>query len=334
MRLVPKPLVEHLTAEPYAFSFHQVVRLLNAWRQTRADKEGNVQPLRMGAHAHLNWPPGDVFLVDIPKDPHADIRLSVNFMGLAGVQGALPIPVTELLLARKRKGDFVLQDFLDIFHNRLLHLLHNVARHQHVVFNTVRPHETMLGKTFLGVAGLGEEAVRNRMAIPDQALPFSAGILWQQPRSKEGLRQIIENYLSIPSKISSPIGRWVTITSDQQSRIGTKKHQLNVLGDTAVLGNRAWQQDYYVDVILGEMNRTMYERLIPTGHAFAHVRDLCHLYVRQRCSVRVKLNLCAQDRTQMKLNGKSALGWTSFVGGTSARYSNIGAQYILHRVGG
>lgn len=334
MRLVQKPLVEKLTVEPYTFSFHQVVRLLNAWRQTRMASNGNVQSLRMGAHAHLNWPPGDVFLVDIPKDTDTPIRLNVNFMGLAGVQGPLPMPYTEILLKRTRQGDFVLQDFLDIFHNRLLHLLHSVERHQRVIFNTVRPHETALGRTFLCVAGLGEEGVRDRMAIPDQALPFSAGIMWQQPRSKEGLRQIIENYLSVPTKISPPVGRWVPITSDQQSRIGIGLGQLNALGDTAVLGKRAWQQDYYVDAVLGEMSRAMYERLIPTGHAFAHIRDVCHLYVRQRCSVRIKLKLQAKDRTHMCLDGKSALGWTSFLQGHSSRYSDQGAQYLMHRVSG
>lgn len=334
MRVVAKPLVEEIVSTPYKFSFHQVLRLLHAWRQTVADKDGKVRQIRMGSHVHLNWPPGDIFLVDIPKDHKDPIRLSVNFTGLAGIQGPLPMPVTEALLKRKRKGDFVLQDFLDIFHNRLLHLMHNVERQRHVSLNPVRPHETALGKSFLGMAGLGEEKVRGRMAVNDQSLPFYSGIMWQQPRSSSGLASVISNYLNMPAKLSPPIGRWVHIEKDQQSLIGTQKGQLNVLGDTAVLGRRAWQQDYYVDLALGEMNRDMYERLVPTGHAFPHIRDLCHLYVRQRCSLRVKLRLAEPDRSPMKLDGKSALGWTTFLTGKSDRYENQGAQYILHSVGG
>ncbi|USO01677.1 MAG: type VI secretion system baseplate subunit TssG [Alphaproteobacteria bacterium] len=336
MRVLPKALVDELITTPYAFSFHQVMRLLNAWRSSKTDKslEGQkpVQPLRIGGHVHLNWPPGDIFFVDIPKDIHSPIRLNVNFMGLAGVQGPLPLPITELILKRRRAGDFVFQDFLDIFHNRLLHLLHDVARKRHVMLNTKRPHETAMGKAFLAIAGLGETESRNRMAFPDRALPFYAGLLWQNPRNISGLIQLLIHYFSIPVTVQTSVGRWVSIDSSQQTRLGRKCGQLNRLGDTAVLGQRAWQQDYYVDVVMSTMSHAMYESLIPSGHGFLHLQDLCHLYIHKRCSVRVKLTLPEEERQTMRVDGTASLGWTTYLSGKSKRPNDRGAQYILTRI--
>jgi len=47
-------------------------------------------------------------------------EVHVNFMGIAGIQGPLPLPYTEILMSRMRQKDMAFRDFLDIFNHRLV----------------------------------------------------------------------------------------------------------------------------------------------------------------------------------------------------------------------
>ena len=44
--------------------------------------------------------------------------MDINFMGLVGPMGVLPIHITELVLQRMRAKDFAMRDFFNIFNHR------------------------------------------------------------------------------------------------------------------------------------------------------------------------------------------------------------------------
>ncbi|EGW44067.1 hypothetical protein HMPREF0178_03084, partial [Bilophila sp. 4_1_30] len=78
-----------------------------------------------GVPASDSIPAGEVRGVAFPEGGAP--RLDVNLLGLAGMDGPLPPHVALLVRERMRAGDPAFQEFLDLFHNRLLHLWRDMA---------------------------------------------------------------------------------------------------------------------------------------------------------------------------------------------------------------
>ena len=51
-------------------------------------------------------------------------RMVINFMGLVGPSGVLPLYYTELIVERIRQKDRAMLNFLDIFHHRMTSLFY------------------------------------------------------------------------------------------------------------------------------------------------------------------------------------------------------------------
>ena len=100
---------------PWRFDVWQAGAILEAWKG-RMD---------WGVPASDIIPAGVVRGVAFPEGGAP--RLDVNLLGLAGMDGPLPPHVALLVRERMRAGDPAFQEFLDLFHNRILHLWRDMA---------------------------------------------------------------------------------------------------------------------------------------------------------------------------------------------------------------
>ena len=100
---------------PWRFDVWQASAILEAWKG-RMD---------WGVPASDSIPAGEVRGVAFPEGGAP--RLDVNLLGLVGMDGPLPPHVALLVRERMRAGDPAFQEFLDLFHNRLLHLWRDMA---------------------------------------------------------------------------------------------------------------------------------------------------------------------------------------------------------------
>src|SRR5688572_12230345 len=103
-------VVEWLYAEPWAFDFFQAVRLLERLR-TRAYEVGEApapshEPVVFRSSPGLDFPASEIGGLK-PGDPP---EMVVNFFGLAGAQGPLPLPDTERILERSWYKDTAMRD--------------------------------------------------------------------------------------------------------------------------------------------------------------------------------------------------------------------------------
>src|SRR5437868_13747273 len=91
------PLFELLKQEPFRFQFFQAVRLLQRIVPDRSKVGTFVHPseevIRFSARQSLAFPASEVHAIEFRKDRPAG--MAVNFMGLTGPQGALPLCYTE-----------------------------------------------------------------------------------------------------------------------------------------------------------------------------------------------------------------------------------------------
>ena len=145
--------------------------------------------------------------------------MRVNFLGLVGPLGVLPIYYTELVANRLQARDYTLRDFLDIFHHRLISLFYRAwQKYRYMV-----PYEQGEGDQFsqylLDIAGLGTPGLQNRQTVTDISLLYYTGLIAQQPRSASALEQIIADYFRMPVQVEQFLGAWYRLSEDAQCNL-------------------------------------------------------------------------------------------------------------------
>src|SRR5271169_6901765 len=110
--------------EPYRFSFFQAVRTLERLLRERNAPGRFAHPqteaVRFAAHNSNAFPASEIQSLQW-REGRAPLMV-VNFMGLTGPQGVLPLYYTQFVAERVRAKDGSSRDFLDIFNHRMISL--------------------------------------------------------------------------------------------------------------------------------------------------------------------------------------------------------------------
>ncbi len=106
-----------LLDEPYRFEFFQAVRLLEKIYPERqpVGREASVKQeiVRFRSRLGLDFPASQIHEFQEPVEEFSDeqkLEMFVNFMGMVGVSGILPMPYTELVMERARYRDKAMRE--------------------------------------------------------------------------------------------------------------------------------------------------------------------------------------------------------------------------------
>jgi type VI secretion system protein ImpH len=327
-----RSVAEGLFEEGHRFAFLQAVRLLEELYDDRTPPGEGVDPqrevVRFRSAVRMDFPPGDVEQVrPAPKGEPAE--MVVNVLGLAGVLGPLPSPVTELIVERSFRKDFAFRDFLDIFNHRLVSLLYRAkkkyrpaidtkvpdrGRITKAPIDTKAPDRTRIARLLYSFLGLATPHLLGRMEIRDRALLPYAGLLVDRYRSTPGLVRLLEDYFGVPVDIVQFVGRWDVIEDDDVTRIGDSG-QNQILGGTATLGRRLWSDDAAFEVQLGPLTFDQFLAFLPNGRAHRAIIAAVQFYVREELGFTIGLTLAAAEVPELRLGAAEGvfLGWTSWL---------------------
>lgn len=310
------PIKDILFLEPYRFEFHQAIKLLEYLYPKAAPFGETINPLQevvtVKSRVYLESMASDIYSLEkIPLTLDSPPILNVNFMGIAGIQGPLPFPYTEMLIQRIRNGDTSLKDFLDIFNHRLTSILHRIRKQYMISLNSVVPEKTEIAVGLKAIIGIGQPALENRLRVPDRSLLDYAGLYWSHPRSAKGLEAILKSYFNIPLSVECCVGQWHALAENQVTRIGLTG-QWQRLGQGAALGIRVWDQMNHFRLHLGPLDVEKLDVFLPSGKGFERLKSLTELYVGPSMSFSV--HYVAKNPPSTVLKDKAYLGWRSWLG--------------------
>jgi type VI secretion system protein ImpH len=287
----PRSPAGRLFAEPGRFDFFQAVRLLERLGAgDRAAVGGDASPDREAVALRvlpaLRFPAGPVAKA-APPEPDGPPELVVSFGGLTGPDGILPPHYTALLIARVRQKDTTLRDWLDLFHHRALALLARAwekvrwpaavdrRRAEHV------PTDDPCTAAAFALAGFGTGGLRGRLAVPDDAAVYYAGLLGRGAKPASGLEQILGDYFGWPVAVEEFAGQWLYLDAENRAELPRAGGAgLNAcLGRDAVIGNRVWDVQGKVRVVVGPVDADAFYSLLPGGAARKPLTDLVRLYL-------------------------------------------------------
>ena len=306
----------------FGFDFHQAARLLGMiCREQGLDPE---KALRYHALVSTSFPPSQIQEIRAEDAGDGELRrlhATVAFLGLTGPQGALPVHYTERLIERRRLGDVALEEFLDLFNNRLIALFQTAWERPRFYISYERTRGGASGEDafrhyLLDLIGLGTKGLANRLAVADDALLFYAGLIAQRPRSASALRGLLRDYFGVPAVVEQFAGRWFHIPAEDLTYSGRENDHAR-LGAGAVAGDAVWNRQAGFRIRLGPLSLRRYLEFLPGARAWRELIELTRFFAGIPLQFEVQLVLAADETPFPRLHeeGDEAprLGWLGWL---------------------
>jgi type VI secretion system protein ImpH len=240
----------------------------------------------------------------------------VNFFGLLGPNGPLPLHLTEYARDRQRNADDpTMSRFLDLFHHRMLMFFYRAwAAGQPTVSRDLPATDRF--ETYVGaLEGLGLESLRKRDEFPDLAKLYYAGLLAPRSRNAEGLSAMVGDFFDLPARVEPFVADWIDLPMDHRWRLGADTG-VGRLGMSAICGARTWTRQQKFRLVLGPLDRAKYQSMLPGGRALTKLVALVRNYAGDELRWDVRLILQERVEHPMRL-GQSNLSWTAWLGRAS-----------------
>lgn len=330
-------LKARLAAEAGRIDFYAALRLLEQAHPELPRIGTSLRPrddaVRFGQEPSLAFAAATLAGFEPGSEGRRD-RLLVNFIGLLGANGPLPIHLTEYARDRLRNAaDPTLARFLDLFHHRMVTLFYRAWAQAQPTVSRDRPQDDRFAVYVASLIGLGQPSLRERDAVPDDAKRFFAARLAALPRNAEGLRALLAEDFGVPVRIEQYVGQWLELPVEARTRLSARAphHGRNAqLGVSSALGTRSWQAQHKFRVRLGPLSRADYERFLPGRPALARLTDWLRGYLGDSLDWDLQLELARDQVAPLQLAGTDApalaaapaarLGLTSWLNGAAATY--------------
>lgn len=311
-----------LKERPWEFNFFQAVRLLQLILPGRAHVGRNSNPhdetAWFRAHSSMAFPASQIQALE--WNDEAPIRLTVNFMGMYGPMGALPLYYTEFILQRMRVKDTGFAAFLDIFNHRAISLFYQAWEKYRFYVAYERGEKDRLSRYLLHMIGMGTSKLQDRFQkshqVRDESLVFYSGLLALHSRSALGLEQLLSDYFDVPVAVEQYVGAWYPLERSSQCQFAHGDSYSEQLGVGAIVGDEVWDPQSGVRVRVGPLTLRQYLDFLPEGSAYRPMQALTKFFSNDELNFELQLVLRQEEVPACELGapGESGprLGWLTW----------------------
>ena len=275
-------VLDLLETVPFEFDFFQAVRLFERVFPHRKPVGGKAIPsdevMRFGAHASVVFPASAIQRID--WSTYGPPAVVVNFMGLTGPQGVLPLVYSHMIIERIRAKDPGMAAFFDIFNHRMISLFYRAwEKYRFAIAYERRDPEQRdpVTHVLLHLIGIGTEGLQTRQAVPDEALLFYTGLLSLHPRSASALKNILWDYFDVPVEIEQFVGAWYRLDTSTQCEFA-RDSTSEQAGIGVIVGDEIWDQQSGVRIRLGPLTLKRYLDFLPNGTAYQPLKALARFF--------------------------------------------------------
>jgi type VI secretion system protein ImpH len=305
------------------------VRLLEAMYPDRAPigefGEPANEPVRFQATTGVGFPASAIQELEQGEDDGQPARMTVNFLGMTGPQGLLPLEYSLYTAQRTRAGDRAMRDFCGLFDHRMISLFYRAwARSRADVAllprsadrdDELAERRDWMTRHLLDLTGLGTPALQDRLPFDDATLLHYVGLLSLPSRPAAALQQLLSDYFDVTVEVEQFIGAWYPLETTTQSALGEGGMRIS-LGQGAVAGDEIWDQQARVRIRIGPLARSAYDAFRPGGASHEALRALTRFFGNDQFDFEVQLVLARDDAPPLELGADDApipLGWVTWL---------------------
>jgi type VI secretion system protein ImpH len=304
-----------LALQPHTYDFFQAMRRVECmhadkprWGEARTPAQ---EPWRLGQDPSLAFAAASIerFIASEPGNPP---RLEVNFFGLLGPEGALPLHLTEYARDRLRHHDDpTFARFLDVLQHRFYTMFYRAWAQAQPTVGLDRRNQNRFGRYVGALCGVGAKQLHERDALPDFAKLHLSGWLSHGVRCAEGLVAVLQEFFERPIRVEQYVGHWIAVQDQDATRIGRAN---GFLGRGAVLGTRVWDRQSKFRIHIGPVQLREYEAFLPGGTKIEALLAWVQNYVGLEFSWDARLRLASDAVPKTELGAYGRLGWTTWLG--------------------
>ncbi len=254
------------------YSFFQAMRQIEtshpAMPRVGCSSSPSQEHFRIQQPADLAFAPTAIDSIRETED--GKITVEQRFFGLLGPSGPLPLHLTEIVRNRARhSNDSALQSFLDIFHHRMASLFYRAWSSARPTVQRDRPTQDRFAMYLGALVGVGLRNSRNRDAWSDESKSYFAGRLGSLSRNTEGLTSMVASVVHTTVSVEPFSLRWLPLSAQETTKLGGKPKissqglGSNCLGRTTVLGQKVADRQSLIDVRLGPMSYSHFQKILP-----------------------------------------------------------------------
>jgi len=308
--------IAKLEERPWSFDFFLAVRRLERLRPGSKPLGQTERPeddvVRFCQKPSLAFAPSTVNAFSPGKDGEPS-KLFVNFFGLLGPNGPMPLCFTQYVLEREMHfRDSATTRFLDVFNHRMLsHFYRAWACGQQTVSRD-RGEDDRFAFYVGSLFGAATQAFRSRDAAPDAAKLHYCGRLVCPTKHTSGLRAILYDYFRIAVEIEEFVGEWIDIPAECCCNLG-ESPDTGEVGLSLIVGTRTWQCRHRFRIRFGPMNFADYERMLPGGDSLERLIAWVKNYIGDQLSWDLQLILKAEEVPSIQLGRGGRLGLTTWL---------------------
>lgn len=274
--------------------------------------------VRLSQHVNLGFQGRALHSLERTSGAH-DYRLYVNFLGLLGSNGPMPLHYTEYADQRTRhNADPTFKEFLDLFNHRLLSLFYRASVQFDPAVSFDRSGNNPYADVLGALCGLLPEASANRDSIADSAKRHYPGWMASSAKSPDGIKAILSDYFELPFDVREWVGAWLPLPASSVARLGSGDAAIQ-LGRSAHLGKRVWSIRHKFQISMGPLDLDTFSSFRPGSKRAKALHDLVRNYIGDEWDWDLELVLSAGERQAMALNHRSSLGFDSWIVGKSGR---------------
>ncbi len=310
-------LRETLTRDPYSFNFFQALRLLDALHPelpaigtaTRVGQEA----VRLGQTPSLAFPTS-MLASFVPRSESKPDKLEVNFFGMFGPNGPLPLHLTEYVHDRVlHEKDLAFKEFANLFHHRMLAMFYRAWTQGEPAVRADRGDDSGFYQYLAAFVGVALPGARDADALPDHSRAYYAGLLSMQHRPALALQTMVRDYLQTPTLVEQFVGEWLRLPEGARCLLASGNNPC-ALGVDVAIGERVWQVQSKFRLVLGPMDLTRFRRLLPDRESLSGLVALVRQFAGDEYAWDMQLVLAAQQVPSVQLGVSGQLGWTSWLG--------------------
>jgi type VI secretion system protein ImpH len=270
------------------------------------------EPLQFCQEPSLSFAPATLQRYIQPTETSKP-RLVVNFLGLLGPQGPMPLHITDYIHDRElNHDDHTLARFFDIFNHRMISLFYRAWACNRQTVSYDRSHEDRFSVYIGSLIGIGTESFCRRDTVPDRAKLHFSGHLGCQTRHAEGLRAILSAYFGIQTVIEEFVGQLIQIPENYRCRLAGSVDTAT-LGINTVVGSQVWDFQQKFRIVMGPMTLEKYRQMLPGEKRYAIFKDWVRNYVGDVLCWELQLILKAAEVPVIRLGESGELGWTTWL---------------------
>ncbi len=246
------------------------------------------------------------------------------YINAPGIEYQLPDQYFEDYIIFNKISKEAVKDFFDVFNGHFYKIKYKLLKRLDITCQTVNVKESIFGCLIENLSDVHYIFDELKTALPKNFAVTTQNLFWKPIKSAENLRIMIRDFFNVKVRIEQFVGKFIKVSTDEQTAIGIKEARFNIIGQSAILGSKLWDTTKGINIFIGPLTIEDYLLFLPKHNIsdskysrLQKLKEIIKLYVPFGTEVKVVFELNKGKTKKTELNQINRLNMETFIFGNN-----------------